>query len=122
MRTNIALLFSAIVAGVDASALGIGATMAGSFLPPELRGISGTIAAAAMAKTFAAKGIVDFATDGSDYPYVCLCATPDQLKQLSAAGTPVKDPTKCPEKQDMGCQKPQGDMSLAPLPVITTAK
>jgi hypothetical protein len=116
-------LLAVFVTGTNADALsGFGsvATMAGSFVPAEFRGITGTIAAAALQKQFKAKGLVDFATDGSDYPFVCLCATPAQLKQLIANGNKDLKADKCPEKQDMGCQQPQVDMTNAPLPVIAS--
>jgi hypothetical protein len=122
---KLCIIAASIAIGTNGDALsGFGqfASMSGAFLPAEFRAVSGTIAAAALQKQYMARGLVDFATDGSDYPFVCLCATPAQLKQLVAAGFKDLKADKCPEKQDMGCQQPQVDVTNAPLPVPSATK
>ena len=100
--------------------LGSVAKFATPFLPAELRGVTGMAATAAMANAYKAKGIIEFVTDGTDYPWICLCPTADQIGQLKKLGATVA-PNKCPEDQKMGCQPPQVDMSSAPLPQVKGA-
>ena len=85
------------------------------FLPPEARGIAGAAAQAAMAQANKKKGLIDFVTDGSEYGWICLCPTKDQMETLKKNGFPAAA-DKCPEDQSMGCRLPQVDMSGAPAP------
>ena len=84
-------------------------------LPPEMRGIAGSVANAALAKQNKERGIIEVAPDGSDYPWICLCATATQVSALAKQGTKI-DPTKCPEDPTMGCKPPQVNMDNMPLP------
>lgn len=92
-------------------------------LPPEMRGIAGSVANAALAKQNKERGIIEVAPDGSDYPWICLCATKSQVSALEKQGTKI-NPAKCPEDQAMGCKPPQVNMDNMPLPqppVITSS-
>ena len=90
--------------------------MAAAFVPPEMRGVMGGIANVALAKQNAQKGIIELVQDGSDYPYVCLCGTPEQLKQLNVNGVNIA-PNQCPENTEMGCRPPQMNVTGAPMPI-----
>lgn len=98
------------------SVMGMGA----SFVPAEFRGVLGGAANLAGAKKRAKMGIVDFIPDGSDYPYICLCGTTEQLKQLNVNGVNIK-PNQCPEDTAMGCRPPQIELAGAPMPLPAPA-
>ncbi len=98
------------------SGLGSALSIGTGLLPPEMRGIAGSVANAALAKQNKERGIIEVAPDGSDYPWICLCATKTQVEGLAKQGTKI-DPKKCPEDQEMGCKPPQVNMDNAPLPV-----
>ena len=95
--------------------------MAAAFVPPEMRGVMGGIANVALAKQNAQKGIIELVQDGSDYPYVCLCGTPEQLKQLNVNGVNIA-PNQCPENTAMGCRPPQMNVTGAPMPIPAPPK
>lgn len=98
------------------SAFGSVASFGAAYAPPEFRGILGSAANLAAAKKKSQMGIIDFIQDGSDYPYICLCGTTEQLKQLNVNGVKIK-PNQCPEDTSMGCRPPQIELAGAPMPV-----
>lgn len=118
-------VFAGVTNAFDLAGLGaVGGKIAGfatPFLPPELRGITGAAANAAMAAAMKKIGVVNFVTDGTDYPYICLCPTPGQIAALKKLGSTVA-PDKCAEDQTMGCRPPQVDMTNAPLPQLNVPK
>lgn len=117
-KAVIAVIIALLVGNTNAdasSAFGGLASMATGFLPPEMRGIAGAVANIALAKANMKKGVLEFIMDGTDYPWVCLCATPNQVKQLAAQGTKI-NPSQCPEDSKFGCRQPQDNMDAAPLP------
>jgi hypothetical protein len=120
MRVLPVLVLLTCIYQANAGALENGLRLATGFLPNELRGLGGAAATAATAAAFKKIGAMEFVTDGSDYPYMCVCPTPDQIAQIRKLGATIA-PDKCPEDQGMGCQPPQVDMSSAPLPVVKGA-
>lgn len=102
------------------SAFGSAVSMAGPFVPKELRGAVGSVANIALAKKNAKMGIIDLVQDGSDYPFICLCGTTEQLKQLNVNGVNIAA-NQCPEDITMGCRPAQIDLSGAPMPIPSTS-
>ncbi len=101
------------------------------FLPAEMRGIAGTAANMALAAANLKKGMVEVIMDGSDYPWICLCATKSQLAAINKGR---KDPIaadQCPEypwkdnkaeeKNKVGCRQPQTNLDNVPLPSAPTS-
>ena len=116
---GIMLLISALIARATAgvmSSLGSVLSVGTGFLPPEMRGMAGTVANAALAKQNRERGIIEVAPDGSDYPWICLCATPKQFETLKKTVKDYKSISQCPEDLKMGCRTPQVNMDAAPLP------
>jgi hypothetical protein len=95
--------------------------MASGFMPPELRGVAGMAGNALLAKANKAQGMLLFVTDGSDYPWTCLCPTASQLTAYKK-NNPNLAADKCPEDQTMGCRPPQVDMTGAPEPQFNVPK
>ena len=110
-----------VVRGQSMEGFGTALSIGTGLLPPELRGIAGSVANAALAKQNRARGIIEVAPDGSDYPFICLCATPAQLAILRKTDSKLKA-DKCPEDPEMGCKPPQVNMENVPLPVLPTPK
>lgn len=102
------------------SSFGGAASMATGFLPPEMRGMAGTVANVALAGANKKKGILEFVMDGSDYPWICICPTTEQISQLKTVCPGAVFATdKCAEDHTFGCRPAQGDMSTAPMPTPT---
>ena len=119
MISPIAAVLVTMFAGVQGDAMsGFGSVLSigTGLLPPEMRGIAGSVANAALAKQNKERGIIEVAPDGSDYPWICLCATKSQVDALAKQNVKI-NPLKCPEDQEMGCKQPQVNMDNAPLPV-----
>jgi hypothetical protein len=117
-------LFNSALA--DISTLGSVLSAGSGFLPPELRGIAGTAANMALAQANLKKGMVEVIMDGSDYPWICLCATRTQLARINAGRADKIAPDQCPDypyrdnKVDpankVGCRPPQVNIDDTPLP------
>lgn len=114
---SLLLVLAGLVRADITSSLGSALSMGTGFLPPELRGIAGTAANMALAQANKKKGVMEFVMDGSDYPYICLCPTANQIAQLKKQGITAA-PDKCPEDSTMGCRAPQMNMDNAPLPTV----
>lgn len=99
------VIFALNTVQIQASA-GMALNMVTSVMPPELRGATGTLANIAMADANKKKGLIEFIQDGSDYGYVCLCPTKEQIANLQKAGK-VAAADKCAEDQKMGCRASQ---------------
>ena len=96
-------------------------TMASGFMPAELRGVTGIAGTALLAGANKERGMLLFVTDGSDYPWTCLCPTASQLTVYKKS-YPNLAADKCPEDQKMGCRPPQVDMTGAPEPQFNVPK
>ena len=122
-RVSVLAVFATFfgVAHAQFEGLGTALSIGTGLLPPEMRGIAGSVANAALAKQNKARGIIEVAPDGSDYPWICLCPTPGQLALLKKTKPDIKA-DKCPEDPEMGCKPPQVNMDNAPLPILPSPK
>ena len=118
VQSVISLILVAIVdpAKADAmSSFGSVTSMATAFLPPELRGIGGAVANAALATANKKKGLIEFIQDGSDYGWICLCPTTDQIAAIKKSTGQTLAANQCGEDFTMGCKPAQIDMAAAPM-------
>jgi len=124
MRSLIISLFLLTVRAQDLATFGTVLSAGTGLLPPEMRGIAGTAANMALAKANLKNGIIEIIMDGSDYPWICLCATRTQLKQLNVGRAVPIMADECPDlagkDPKVGCKVPQLLASVVPLPVAPT--
>lgn len=106
MKTLLLVAIAAFSGQVEGSMMGMGLSMMTSVMPPELRGLTGTLANVAMAQANKKKGLIEVIQDGSDYGWICLCGSKAQLAALKKQGKTVSA-QKCPDDQEMGCRPPQ---------------
>lgn len=100
--------------------LGTALSVGTGLLPPEMRGMAGTLANAALAKQNKEKGVIEVVQDGSDYPFICICPTATQIKEVKATTGVTIAADKCAEDQKMGCKPAQVNMDSVPLPQVKT--
>lgn len=106
MKTLLLVSIAALSGQVEGSMMGMGLTMMTSVMPPELRGLTGTLANVAMAQANKKKGLIEVIQDGSDYGWICLCGSKPELEALKKQGKTVSA-QKCPDDQEMGCRPRQ---------------